>query len=243
MNKATAKNKAPQYGGRNIKNKLITALFCVALVLFLITFSIGLPIYCRFFYYIQINTLNLPEKTGWSYDVIKTAYDEVLDFCTLAWVTEFSAGALKFSASGAAHFADCKVLFNLNLSVLICSAAALVTILVLQKCKVVQVLKFKGHRAYFWAAGAAVALPVLIILIVLIAGFDRAFEVFHAIFFPGKSNWIFNYRTDQIILCMPEEFFMNCAIIIAVGLVSFSGALIAADLILNKKAKNKGENL
>ena len=221
-----------------MKNKLLTALFIIALVLFLITVSIGLPIYCRFLYYIQINTLNLTEKTGWSYDVIKTAYDEVLNFCTLAWVTEFSAGALKYSESGAAHFADCKVLFNLNLSVMICSAAAVLTLLILHKCKIIKILKIKGHAAYFWAATAAVALPVLLVIIVAIVGFDRAFVAFHSIFFPGKSNWIFNFKTDEIILVMPQEFFMNCVIIIAAGLVTLSAALILIDVLLRHKEKN-----
>ncbi|MDE5729084.1 MAG: DUF1461 domain-containing protein, partial [Clostridia bacterium] len=154
-----------------MKNKILTALFIIALALLLITVSIGLPIYCRFFYYIQINTLNLCENTGWSYDVIKTAYDEVLDFCTLAWVNEFSAGALKFSESGAAHFADCKVLFNINLSVMICSAAAVLTLTVLHMCKIIKILKIKGRAAYFWAAVAAVALPVVFALLVAIVGF------------------------------------------------------------------------
>ena len=221
-----------------MKNKLLTALFIIALVLFLITVSIGLPIYCRFLYYIQINTLNLTEKTGWSYDVIKTAYDEVLNFCTLAWVTEFSAGALKFSESGAAHFADCKVLFNLNLSVMICSAAAVLTLLIFHKCKIIKFLNFKGLAANFWAATAAVALTVLLVIIVAIVGFDRAFVAFHSIFFPGKSNWIFNFKTDEIILVMPQEFFMNCVIIIAAGLVTLSAALILIDVLLRHKEKN-----
>ena len=220
-----------------MKNKLLTALFIVALVLLLITVSIGLPIYCRFLYYIQINTLKLTETTKWTYDEIKTAYDEVLDFCTLAWVTEFSAGVLKFSESGAAHFADCKVLFNLNLSVMICSAAVVLTLIILHKCKVVEILEIKGHAAYFWAAIAAVALPVVLVIIVAIVGFDRAFVAFHAIFFPGKSNWLFNYRTDEIINVMPQEFFMNCVIVIAVGLVALAAGLILTDVLLRRKEK------
>lgn len=220
-----------------MKNKILTALFIIALALLLITVSIGLPIYCRFLYYIQINTLNLCENTGWSYDVIKTAYDEVLDFCTLAWVTEFSAGALKFSESGAAHFADCKVLFNINLSVMICSAAAVLTLTVLHMCKIIKILKIKGRAAYFWAALAAVALPVVIALLVAIVGFDTAFIAFHSIFFPGKSNWQFNYKTDEIILCMPQEFFMNCVIIIAAGLAALAAGLILTDVILRRKEK------
>jgi len=76
------------------------------------------------------------------------------------------------------------------------------------------------------------------VIIVAIVGFDRAFVAFHSIFFPGKSNWIFNFKTDEIILVMPQEFFMNCVIIIAAGLVTLSAALILIDVLLRHKEKN-----
>ena len=79
-----------------------------------------------------------------------------------------------------------------------------------------------------------------IILGALVAtDFDRAFEIFHAILFPGKDNWIFNSRTDPIILVMPEEFFMNCALFIGVGLVFFSAAIIAVNVILKRRTQKR----
>jgi len=217
-----------------MKNKICTVLFCIFLILFMLTFSIGLPIYCRFLYYIQIKTLNMESLTGWSYDVIKTAYDEVLDFCTLPWVTEFSAGQLKFSESGAAHFYDCKLLFNLNAGVLLASAEILIFLLVLQKIKLIKLLSLKGHRPFFFAAIAAIALPLVLGAVIAI-NFEAAFTAFHAMFFPGKDNWLFNPSTDEIIRVMPEQFFMNCAIVIGAGLIAFSTALIIADLIIKRK--------
>ena len=44
--------------------------------------------------------------------------------------------------------------------------------------------------------------------------FDRAFTVFHTIFFPGKDNWLFDPMTDPVILILPEAFFRSCAILI-----------------------------
>lgn len=204
----------------------------------MITFSIGLPIYCRFFYYIQIKTLGLEESTGWSYDVIKEAYDDVLNYLTMPGF-EFSTGQLKWSSEGKAHFDDCKVLFNLNLGVLISSAVLLIVTGVLTKLKVIKICRPFGHSACFLAAIIAVALPVVIGLLIVIVGFDAAFEVFHAIFFPGKTNWVFNSRTDEIILIMPEQFFLNCAILIGVGLAIFAAALIIYDTITYKKKKKE----
>ena len=71
-----------------------------------------------------------------------------------------------------------------------------------------------------------------IVLGCLIASdFDSAFVIFHSIFFPGKDNWQFNPRTDPIIKVLPEQFFLNCAIFIGVGLVVFSAAAIAGSCI------------
>ena len=62
------------------------------------------------------------------------------------------------------------------------------------------------------------------------ADFDRAFTVFHSVFFPGKDNWIFDQRADPIIGLMPEEFFRNCAILILALLISAATVIIIADL-------------
>ena len=220
-------------------NVLCTTLFGIFLVLFMLTFSIGLPIYGRFFYYIQIKTLKMEANTGWSYAVIKEAYDQVLNYLTIP-EHEFGTGKLAFSEAGAAHFADCKVLFDLNISVMVLSAAVLIGLIVLYKLKKIDLLKVKGHRAYFIPAIVAVALPTLLAGIVAI-DFDKAFEVFHAIFFPGKTNWVFDPYADEIINVMPQEFFMNCAIIIAVGLISFALALIIADIVLYFRDQKKAD--
>lgn len=203
----------------------LTALFIAALVVVAITFAIGLPIYCRFLYYIQIKTLGMEEATGWSYDTIKAAYDDVLNYLTLPG-HEFGTGALKWSESGMSHFVDCKVLFNLNLGCFIGGAVVAVVIGCLDAFKVVRLCRPFGFRPAFLSGIIALALPVVLVLLVAAVGFDRAFVAFHSLFFPGKDNWIFDASTDEIILVMPEQFFMNCAIIIAVGLVAASAGMI-----------------
>ena len=64
--------------------------------------------------------------------------------------------------------------------------------------------------------------------------FDRAFTVFHGIFFPGKENWLFDPATDPVILLLPEEFFRNCAIAIAASLL-----LLCLVLILTGRRQKK----
>ena len=68
--------------------------------------------------------------------------------------------------------------------------------------------------------------------------FDRAFTVFHSIFFPGKTNWLFDPNVDQIIQILPEVYFRNCAILV-IGLILI---LCCAWMVLGRKHKNTGKN-
>ena len=89
---------------KKILNHSLTILLIFSLIILMITFSIGLPIYFRPFYYLHINGLDMVESTGWSYDIIKEAYDEVLDY--LVFNTPFGTGQLRYSSEGKAHFAS-----------------------------------------------------------------------------------------------------------------------------------------
>jgi len=75
-----------------ILNRALTSVLSLFIVLLVITFSIGLPIYFRPFYYMQIEKLEIPEYTGRTVSEIKDAYNEVLDFLVLP-NREFGTGA------------------------------------------------------------------------------------------------------------------------------------------------------
>ena len=222
-----------------MKNKLFTALFIVGLMLFIITFSISLPIYLRFFYYLQIDALGLPESTGYSYLQIKEAYDEVLNYLTLP-NRDFGTGVFKFSEQGASHFMDCKGLFNLNLIVLIISSAILVSTFVLQKKKLIALCRpFSMHPAFISAI--SIFAIIFIIAIFAIIDFSSVFVVFHLIFFPGKDNWQFDPNETEIITALPEQFFMNCAILIGASILAFCLSIIITQLVKRRKTQLKIE--
>ncbi len=219
-----------------MKNRLLTVLYGVAVFLFIVTFSISLPIYCRFFYYMQIEPLELTEQTGYDTVTIKQAYDEVLDYLTLP-NAPFGTGVFKHSAEGMSHFKDCKVLFDLNATVLCVSFVVLVLLLVLHKRRIVTLSRPCGLNANFFSATGALALFAGIGILIAV-DFDTAFELFHAICFPGKDNWLFNRRTDSIINILPEEFFLSCAILIIAALVCICLSIIAIQLnVLIKKRR------
>lgn len=203
-------------------NKLLSVLMSIAVAFAILTGAIALPILVRPFYYAQIDPLDMEEASGLSRGEIIEAYNDVLDFCT-GVTDEFSAGVLPFSESGASHFADCRVLFILDFVVFGASAAVIVLLTIVGKRH--KLYRFGGRSAAFW--GAAVLCAVIIIAAALAAtDFDRAFEIFHGIFFPGKENWVFDPDLDPVILIMPEEFFRNCAILIASAIAASSAVIM-----------------
>lgn len=196
-----------------MKERLTAILLILTLALFAISAGIAAPILSRSFYQLHVRALDLPGKTGWSETEILEAYDDVMDYLLRDGV--FGAGALKWSASGRAHFADVRVLFQLDLWVFGVAAALLVFLLLMTRW--IKPHRFLDRGASFWAGSGVLAL-FLVIGGLGTTNFDRAFTVFHQIFFPGKTNWIFDPCTDEIIQILPEVFFRNCAVL-AIGLI------------------------
>jgi integral membrane protein (TIGR01906 family) len=213
-------------------NRIVSVIFALALVLFLITAAIALPIYCRWFYYAHIEAMGLPAYSGYTAEEIHTAYDAILDYLTIPG-REFATGVFPHSEEGADHFADCKVLFDLNRNVLLISAVVLAVLLLLRKGGKTGPYRLGKKSAAFWASIFAV-LP-LVLGVLAATNFDRAFTFFHTVFFPGKTNWIFDWRTDPIILVLPQNFFMHCAMLIGGGLLTFSLLVLILAGVAEKK--------
>ena len=206
-------------------SRLLSALMIAAVALALLTGSIAAPIIIRPFYYAQIEPLELEQSSNLSREEIIEAYDEVLDYCIGA-SDEFSAGVLTFSESGSAHFADCRRLFILDLWLFFGSMAAIALLKLYRRRH--EIPRLLGHGAAFWGA-AGIGAVLLVIGAAAATNFDRAFTMFHSLFFPGEDNWIFDPALDPIITLMPEEFFRNCAILILAVLIAACAAIIIAD--------------
>ena len=99
------------------KSKTLAVVMILTTALFILSLSIAIPIVFRPFYYWHINLLKLPQTSGFSYEQIRVAYDEMMDFC-FGLSSVFSTGDLRFSESGMLHFVDVRRLFLLDLAVL-----------------------------------------------------------------------------------------------------------------------------
>lgn len=199
--------------------------------LLILSAAIAAPILLRPFYYLHIKPMGLGEDMLLTAGQVKTAYNEMMNYCT-GLSSTFSVGVLGWSESGFAHFADVRKLFLLDLGVLAGSAIALILIAVFQR-KNRNPLCLGGHTPGFWGAiGLGGAFLVVGGLAAL--DFDRAFVIFHELFFPGKSNWVFDGYEDPIIYLLPWQFFRNCAIFILAVILISSISLIIRDFRLRK---------
>ena len=216
-----------------MKNKLLTALLGVMVALLILTASIGLPIYVRPFYYAQIDALNIEAYSGYDRETIVEAYDEMIEFCTNPWA-EFGTGDLKYSENGKSHFEDCKGLFLLNGAVLLVSSISVVALLILRHLGVFELTRPLGYDVTFFSAVGLLGTFALIGGLAAI-DFNTAFVIFHTLFFPGKDNWLFDPRTDQIIMILPQDFFMNCAILIVSSIIITSLVFIILGVVKRNK--------
>lgn len=223
-------------------SKPLSLLLSALTALGVLTASVAVPLLCRPFYYAHIAPMKLAELTGLTVEQIHRAYDEMMDFC-LGLRRDFAAGELWFSQSGADHFRDVRVLFLVDLAVLAVSMVALVALFVYCRKKRLRPYCFGGHGPGFWSA-VGLGASFLTVGGLAALDFDRAFVIFHSLFFPGKENWLFDYREDPIILLLPEEFFRNCAILILALLLVWCAILIVSDLVANRmRQRRREENL
>lgn len=214
-------------------SKPFSILLAIMIALALLTGAVAVPILCRPFYYAHIGPLALDTCTGLTRDEIKTAYGEMLDYCLGG--AEFSTGVLRWSESGKSHFTDVRSLFLMDLRVLACSLGTLGALAYFLWRGRIKPAPLLGRGPAFWA-GAGLGGAFLLLGALAALDFERAFVAFHALFFPGKDNWLFDPREDQIIHILPQEFFRNCAILILALLVLGCAVLIVFDFVRRKRA-------
>ena len=215
-------------------SKPLTVFLSAVMALALLCAAIAVPILCRPFYYAHIGPLELERSTGLTWEEIRTAYDEMLDYCLGA--EDFSTGVLRWSDSGKSHFTDVRSLFQFDLQALACALGLLAALAVLTLRGRQRPALLLGRGPAFWA-GAGLGSAFLTIGVLAALDFDRAFVAFHALFFPGKDDWLFDPAVDQIITILPQAFFRNCAVLILVLLIAGCAGLIVFDLTRSRRSE------
>lgn len=213
-------------------SKFCSIVLTISLMGLVLSGAVAVALLWRGFYFLHIAWLDLPGQTGYSVAEIRDAFNEMMDYCVLD--APFGTGVLKWSQDGYAHFADCQWLFRLDFTVL--AVALAMVLLLMHMRKDVTFPRLAGRGPMFWA-GSVLAGSFVVIAGLAALNFDRAFVVFHTLFFPGKSNWIFDAQVDEIIRILPQAVFRDYAVLI-VGLL-FAGCI--AMMVADGKRKNTSE--
>lgn len=189
-----------------------------SVALFVLTAAIALVILCRPLYSWFAQNLGLAAKLGLSHDQLMENYHVLLDYLTLPWVEDLSMPDFPSSDSGFFHFWEVKLLFMLDFVVLALSLLGLI----FYARDLKQTQHFRPLKQFFAVASC---LPLALGLVLLI-DFDWLFLHFHQVLF-NNDDWIFDPRTDPIILALPQEFFALCfaVVFILVELAMVGGFL------------------
>ena len=95
--------------------------------------------------------------------------------------------------------------------------------------------KLHNFNISFWSSTLVISVFSIVLLIAVTIGFDSFFELFHNIFFLGKENWLLDETTDEIISILPQEYFMNCSILILSIIVVITITIIIKEIKKRRK--------
>jgi integral membrane protein (TIGR01906 family) len=184
----------------------------------------------------DINLLNIEASSGLPKEVILDNYNALIDYCSPFFTGGLVFPTLAASQSGIQHFVEVKNIFN-AFFLLGGVTLVLAVIIIMQKAK-------KNDISYFIVSGiTAVVLPLLLGFYMYL-DFDRAFLLFHKLFF-NNDYWLFDPSTDPVITILPDTFFLHCAIMIIVIVLLLAATFIGIYLFKRrhlsiKHRKNKG---
>ena len=193
------------------KNQLPLGIFTgVCFTLLLISTGLILAINLRALYRMDISYLNIEQTSGYSKAVILENYNALIDYCSPFFQGPLIFPTLPSSPQGLQHFAEVKNIFTAFYYLLVISLALLIPAILYAR-------RHHYHKLLKISAITTVILPVIVGLTCSI-NFDRAFILFHKLFFRN-DYWLFDPATDPIIDLLPSEFFLHCAIVIIVVVI------------------------
>lgn len=210
----------------------VQAVLALVLTLFIIGCSVVGTLAFRPLYYRDMEALEIAEYSGYTEEEIRQNYDALIDYNLPFSDGELSFPTLPMSETGKIHFEEVKDIFDIfKYFALAGGVFGGIGIAFMAKRKEIRYLKM--------TAVLSCGLPI--VLGVLVGVFwDKVFVIFHELFF-NNDYWIFDYRTDPIILLLPDEFFMHCALMIFGGVLFGAAVCLVVYLILRKKIGKEGK--
>ena len=189
-------------------------LTSLCLALFIISAAVTITLNFRPLYYHDISALKIEETSGFSKKMIKDNYDELIDYNQF-----FRSGKLKLtmpmSKEGRIHFAEVKRIF-------VCVEILCIVTLILSCFLIKRQIAGRNFDFLKSASIMTVLLPSVVGILCAV-NWDSAFILFHKIMFRN-NYWLFDEAADPVIMILPDEFFLHCAVMII--LLIFIGSLL-----------------
>lgn len=205
-------------------------LLALLLVLFIISAAVVITLNFRPLYYFDIDFLNIPAYSGLDRETIVENYDVLIRYNSVFGPKTLEFPSLAMSESGRIHFEEVKVVFNFfEITAMVSGVLSVIGILLQKKKKSTDYLLLAG----ILTVGIPAVLAVLIAL-----NWQQVFILFHKIVF-NNDYWIFDPKTDPVIMILPDAFFMHCALLILALVVLGSAVCLLLYGISKRKKKEK----
>lgn len=196
----------------------------ILFTLVLIPLAVSCVLYFRPLYYADITRLSISGAYGLTDSQIRNNYDALIDYNSPFFFDELHFPDLPSSHEALIHFAEVKRIFLLLQLIGVVCLLFLIPLLVLQK------RRHAFPRCLRTCALTTLLLPALVGGAIALS-FDRAFVLFHQLFFRN-DYWLFDPSTDPIILLLPDSFFLHCALAIVLLVLLGSLALYVSYRLL-----------
>ena len=180
-------------------------LTSVSLTLCLICLAVVITLNFRPLYYFDIGYFNLVERTGYTEEIIRENYDVLIDYNSVFYKGSLEFPTLPMSEESRIHFVEVKEIF-------VFFQAVLFPVTLIGSIFGIFALKKQKPTYLLLTSVLSIAIPSVLGFLIAM-NWDRFFVLFHELFF-NNDYWIFDYRTDPIILFLPDGYFMHCAIMI-----------------------------
>lgn len=197
-----------------MKKKFKDSFLCFDLMLFLILTAIFITIWLSpLIHQMDVNKYQLDAFVGLDKETIKANYANLSHYLWLFHRAPLELPNFAMSLEGAIHFADVKRIVDMMQIIWIGTG-------------IYGIYHYLKSRDFLLLKNVAMLLVVVPSSLGFLAAcnFSQAFIFFHHLLF-SNDYWIFDYRTDPVILILPEEFFMHCFFVIVAIVLFISGLL------------------
>lgn len=207
--------------------KNLAAAFLCTLGIF--SMAIVFTLHFRSLYYFDIDHLDIPAASGYSKEVIRKNYDELIDYNSISGPSELTLSDFTISEEGKIHFEEVKRIF-LNIEYASFILIPLTFFLIVRQIR-------KKNIAFFALLSALPTTLVVIVGLLAALNWDFCFVLFHKIMFRN-DYWIFNPAYDPVITILPDAYFLHAALLILFCVLAASLFSFLLYRLLRRKISN-----